>query len=209
MLPKYCKKKYWGWGDRMDQNRRKAYGILILTGLLLLGGSLFGFWQKNSTENYAVTGPANHKPPVQTNTGEVVVYVSGAVNKPGVFKITSGARTLDAINMAGGMAPGADSGKVNMAQPVKDGMQIHVPGALVAQTINTNAGNQSRNDARININTAEKAALDNLPGIGPSLAERIVKYRQANGAFGELTDLKKVPGIGDAKYNRLKDKITL
>ena len=127
------------------------------------------------------------------------------------------------MEYAGGFAPGADASKVNLAKMMKDGMHVDIPVEKAAADKRT--GTDSHSSARqsqhnstvslssgkqvININYADKTELDKLPGIGPSLAERIVEYRQENGSFQDLNDLKNVPGIGDAKFNQIKDKISL
>ena len=140
----------------------------------------------------------------QVAKANIVVYVSGLVNHPGVVTVTEGSRVIDAINAAGGVAPGADMTKVNLAETLKDGLQIDVPGGAQTPMATVNAAN-----GKININTADKTELDKLPGVGPAMAEKIIKYRQDKGLFKEVEELKKVPGIGDSKFNRLKDKVTL
>ena len=130
---------------------------------------------------------------------------------------------LDAVNAAGGLLPGAEVSGLNLAQRLRDGMQIHVPGRPVIKDEGSSPQYQpvagaARNSsppagapvpaAKVNINTATAAELDQLPGIGPAMAARIVEWRQANGPFQSGEDLKKVQGIGEAKYRKLKDKIT-
>ena len=118
--------------------------------------------------------------------------------------MNSDARAIDAVKACGGLLPSADADKVNMAQVLKDGAQIIVPEKTAAP-----AGTLLQAEGRISINTADEKALDSLPGIGPAMAKRIVEYRQQQGAFEQLEDLKKVRGLGPAKYEKLKDKITL
>ena len=111
----------------------------------------------------------------------------------------------DAVNVCGGLLPTADEKAVNMAQVLKDGAQLQVPvkGAAGA------GGSGKDSSGRVSINTADEKALDTLPGIGPAMARRIVEYRQSNGGFQSLEDLKKVKGIGAAKFEKLKDKVCL
>ena len=134
----------------------------------------------------------------------MMVYVSGAVNDPGVVQLNSGARVMDAVKACGGLLPSADADKVNMAQALKDGEQIVIP-----EKTATTGVSLPQAQGRISINTADEKALDSLPGIGPAMAKRIIEYRQQQGAFTQLEDLKKVRGLGPAKYEKLKDKITL
>ncbi|CQR72082.1 ComE operon protein 1 [Sporomusa ovata DSM 2662] len=192
--------------------------VLLACGIVVV--SFYGFWQKTTDEsgaNEVSTAPGKV---TATNTAatansaagsEVVVYVSGGVNKPGVYKLPQGSRIVDAVTAAGGFALGADPAKINLALHLKDEMQVNVPYIITAAgngTLNSGASAGNSND-KININTASAAELDKLPGIGPSLAERIAQFRTANGPFSDLADLKKVPGIGEAKYNQFKDKISL
>jgi competence protein ComEA len=140
--------------------------------------------------------------------------VSGAVNKPGVVKLPEKARVVDAVNLCGGVLASADAGKINMAQALKDGMQIVVPERLAENS----SGNEVQSKAAvpagsssnlININTADAKELDRLPGVGPAMAQRIIEYRTTSGAFQAIEDLKKVHGMGGAKFEKLKDKVSL
>ena len=122
------------------------------------------------------------------------------------------ANLRDAVNACGGLLPTADEKAVNLAQPLKDGVQLRIPEKGAA---GSNAGPAAANgasgaaDGRVNINTADEKALDTLPGIGPAMARRILDYRQTNGSFQSIEELKKVKGIGEAKFAKLKDKVSL
>ncbi|SMC93576.1 ComEA family DNA-binding protein [Sporomusa malonica] len=198
---------------------QKKLIIVIMLACGILAYSFHGFWQKSSDnqEMAAESLPPGNAAVVSTaNNGtsnEVVVYVSGGVNKPGVYKFAHGSRVVDAVTMAGGFAPGADAARINLAMQLKDEMQVNVPFSAVP--VSTTSGMPAVSNAgsnigdRININTGSKADLDKLPGIGPALADRIIEYRTANGPFKDPTDIRKVPGIGESKYNQFKDKITL
>ncbi|HWR42774.1 ComEA family DNA-binding protein [Sporomusa sp.] len=198
---------------------QKKLIIIIVLACGILAYSFHGFWQKSSDDQAraAVLPPPGNTTTANTTangTGsEVVVYVSGGVIKPGVYKLSHGSRVVDAVTMAGGFAPGADAAKINLALQLKDEMQINVPYAVVSVGATPGApavsSATSNSGDRININTASKAELDKLPGIGPALADRIIEYRTTNGPFKDITDIKKVPGIGDSKYNQFKDKISL
>jgi len=215
-------------GTKVTEEVKKRFAFILVLAILIAGGSFYFYGQKNSSEQTMANvstdldGAAKAKP----ERDEIVVYISGAVNKPGILRVPAGSRVVDVVNSAGGFAPGADADKVNLAKAVKDGMHVNVPMAAVPAMKNTGASshtstrsNQTNTNANVrnsansndivNINFASKDELDKLPGIGPSLAERIIEYRQENGNFGELIELKKVPGIGEAKFNQIKDKITL
>ena len=144
----------------------------------------------------------------------ITVYVSGEVNKPGLIQIDSNARVSDAITACGNFTPLADKNAINLAQKLSDGIHIQVPtiknSANTASATNnsSNSPNDKSNDL-ININTATKEELDTLPGIGPATAEKILNYRQEHGNFQSIEDLKNVKGIGEAKFNKLQDKISI
>ncbi len=137
----------------------------------------------------------------------VFVHVLGAVAHPGLYELTEGARVVDAIAAAGGLAEGADEGQVNLARRVDDGEQIAVP--LVGQVPPPGAApSGAGHPGRIDINTADAAALDTLPGIGPALAKRIVDWRAKNGRFATVDDLLDVPGIGQKVLGDVRDLVT-
>jgi len=138
-------------------------------------------------------------PPTQV---PITVYVTGAVAKPGLYHLRQDSRMNDAIEAAGGFLADADKSNINLAAPVKDGDEIHVPELLPGLSIGGTG-------LLVNINTATEAELENLPGIGPTLAQRIIDYRTQYGFFKTIDALKNVPGIGDATYAEVKNLITV
>lgn len=198
----------------MDERRRKYLLILVVAAVILLG-SCYSYWQQSTLPHQASIAPENPAAMARTPDTDPVVYVSGFVVKPGVMRIAADSRVIDAVNAAGGLAIGADASRVNLAQKVKDGMHIHVPGSYGPG--GTSAPAATSGDSmkaavagdKININTADKNQLDSLPGIGPALADRIIQYRQENGMFSAIEDIQNVSGVGAAKFNQLKDRITI
>lgn len=157
--------------------------------------------------------------------GELAVHVVGAVSKPGVYRLAAGARVEEAVKMAGPL-PEADLNRLNLAAPLIDGQQVIVPKAgesLASNGISPgapgNAGSAagpspagagaSPASGKVNINTASAQELDKLPGIGPTLAQRIVDYRSQHGPFRSPEDIKNVSGIGDSRYDQIKDLISV
>lgn len=136
----------------------------------------------------------------------VYVHVSGAVVVPGLYVLADRARVVDAIAAAGGFAAGADEQAVNLARPLTDGEQLHVP--LAGEAV-PGAAAPPTGDGRVNLNTADVAALDTLPRIGPAIAQRIIDWRDANGRFTSVDDLLAVPGIGDKMLESLRDLVTV
>lgn len=192
------------------EQRRKLLCIVILA-ILIVAGSFYSFWQKNSVSEVVSSNEALAKgtPISEGKTNEIIVYISGAVNKPGVYKASQNARVFEIVAMAGGLTSDADETKINMAQNAKDGMHIHVADKLVSG--NTIPGNASSSNVgnKVNINTADKSQLDTLPGVGPAMAERIIEYRQTSGGFKDIDELKKVPGIGSSKFEKMKEKVSI
>lgn len=144
----------------------------------------------------------------------VFVHVGGAVASPGLYELAATARVQQAIEAAGGFAESAAPDALNLARVLVDGEQIIVPEALSEQGgsavdgVQSSAGNSGAQAAgKININTASADELQQLNGVGPSLAQRIVDDRKANGSFTAIEDLKRVSGIGDKKYAALADSI--
>ncbi|MFZ5641305.1 MAG: helix-hairpin-helix domain-containing protein [Bacillota bacterium] len=178
------------------------------------------------------SGPAAAGDSKETAEGEaekIIVHVTGAVKKPGVYSLPAGSRVIDALNLA---VPAADADleQLNLAVETDDGEQIAVPrkGEAVAGYSSGNStgstgkrpttGGAAKSSGsaavkigsgKININKAGVEELDTLPGIGPALAERIVEYRENQGKFKDVSELKNVSGIGDKKFEGLADFVTV
>lgn len=149
------------------------------------------------------------------NGSEVVVYVSGQVEHPGLFHLSDPARVADALEAAGGAKEGADISALNLARLLVDGEQIHVPlpGEAVPPSAtgpdSTGSGPNSPAGGLVNLNTADLSTLEGLSGIGPALAQRIIDYRKSNGRFSSVDQLDEVPGIGPSLLQRLRDQVTV
>lgn len=138
----------------------------------------------------------------------VYVHVFGAVTRPGLYRLDDGARVVDVIAAAGGLAPGADESAVNLARRVSDGEQLRVPVVGEEPAADETAPGVA-SDGRVNLNTADAEALDTLPRVGPAIAERIIQWREDNGPFTSVDDLLSVPGIGDKMLASLRDLVTV
>lgn len=140
----------------------------------------------------------------------IVVHIIGEINKPGIVELEEGARVIDAIKKAGGTTEKADLAQINLAYILKDGQKIYIPNTEDNnKKIEYNTANIENNikEEKININTADEDELQRLPGVGASTAEKIIKYREENGSFRKIEDIQNVKGIGEAKYNDLKEQI--
>lgn len=165
--------------------------------------------------------PATAVPEPTATPGPITVFVNGAVNLPGLYALPNGSRVNDAIAAAAGFATDAAADVVNLAQELQDGSQIYVPSQSEAAALpavvsvpvlNLSSGTGGQPETpqgKININTATLELLDTLPGIGPSTAQKIVDYRDEVGMFTKIEDLMNVSGIGEAKFDKIKDQITV
>ena len=152
---------------------------------------------------------------------KIKVYVVGEVNSPGVVSLKEKARIVDAIDAAGGKTENADLTKINLAYILEDGVQIYVPkigekanekesyityeageGVITDELVST-----EKKASKVNINTANSEKLQTVPGVGQATAEKIIKYRNEKGKFQKAEDIKNVEGIGDSKYEKMKDYI--
>lgn len=152
---------------------------------------------------------------------KIAIHIIGEIKKEGIIYLKKGSRVADAIKAAGGETKEADLSKINLAYILQDGEKIYVPNENdnIAEYITKENGNniileenktsnniKGEND-KVNINTATLNELDSLPGIGPSTAQKIIDYREKNGNFEKIEDLQNVKGIGNAKYEEIKNKI--
>ena len=137
----------------------------------------------------------------------IFVHVCGEVLNPGVYELPEGSRIVDAVNAAGGLSEDASEESVNLAEVVTDGMQVVIPNRAEAEA----AAKQMAESAAglVNLNTATKAQLMELPGIGESKAEDIIHYRETVGGFRTIEEIMQVPGIKDAGFRKIKDRIAV
>lgn len=147
----------------------------------------------------------------ETAKPAICVYVSGHVVNPGICYVEEGARVADAVALTGGFDEEADADAVNLARVLVDGEQVVIPSVTQAQTAGAASGSggsgASAASGKVNINTADAATLQTLDGIGEATARKIVQDREANGPFNTVEDLKRVSGIGDKKFEALRDSI--
>jgi len=145
----------------------------------------------------------------------LIVHVTGAVNKPGVYSLPPASRVGEAIDLAGGLADDADASLINLAQLVEDGEQVWIPYQIHQDVVEEQSDivgaepAQSRANDLININTATQIQLESLPGIGPAYAEAIIQYRLENGPFEKIEDIQDVKGIGPITFEKIRSLITI
>jgi len=143
---------------------------------------------------------------VSVSSARIYVDVAGEVRKPGIYQLDSGARVFDVVLLAGGFTSKANQASVNLARTLTDGEQL-----IVANKSQQGFGSASSNPASmlISLNQASEAELEQLPGVGPALAGRMIDWRSANGGFKTKEDLLNVAGIGDKLFAQIKDKVSL
>lgn len=213
----------------LDNLTKKQKIIVIAIAGIVVIGIMYFIYNKNQAKedinieneilvNNVITNENN------TNDDIVIIHITGSVKNPGIVKLKEGSRIEDAIESAGGLTENADITKVNLAYVVEDGTKIKIPSASEEDIgdediidsksgdniiIEENAVPSNNSTQTININKATEKEFETLPGIGPSLASKIIEYRNQNGKFESIEDIKNVNGIGDNKYEKIKDLITV
>jgi len=213
----------------LDNLTKKQKIIVIAIAGIVVIGIMYFIYNKNQVKedinieneilvNNVITNENN------TNDDIVIIHITGSVKNPGIVKLKEGSRIEDAIESAGGLTENADITKVNLAYVVEDGIKIKIPSSSEEDIgdediIDSKSGDNiiieentvpSNNSTQtININKATEKEFETLPGIGPSLASKIIEYRNQNGKFESIEDIKNVNGIGDNKYEKIKDLITV
>ena len=218
----------------MKQISKKQKIILIFLGIVAVIGITYYSYtneknmeisQENELEVENETNEINVDEENSEKIATIKVHVSGAVKNEGVYELEEDARIADAIEKAGGVSDIANMKNVNLASKLEDGMKIYIPKqgedvlendleeninnketTLGRSGTNSNVENEKE---KININKATKEELDTLPGIGESTAQKIIQYREEHGSFKNIEELKEVKGIGDAKYEEIKDLVDI
>lgn len=215
----------------LENLSQKQKIIVTVIAIAVLIGIISFIYNKNQTKDdtilendILITNTSTNNNLVENESAKdlVVVHITGSVTNPGIVKLSEGSRIEDAIQAAGGLTENADISKVNLAYVLDDGIKIKIPSITdddigdediineeSGENIIENDTTSSKNNKSININKATETELETLPGIGASLASRIVEYRKQNGNFSSIEDIKNVSGIGDSKYLNIKDFITV
>ncbi len=204
-----------GWGRSILQFTRHhllAVGVLLLTGCLWAG---YNVLQARSTPVVAPDSPGPSilaSPSPTPSPAKVLVHVLGAVARPGVVTLPEGSRVLDALNAAGGLIADADPGELNLAAVVADGSQVVIGsrddprGELRGESVNAGTGSAP---GTLSLNTATQAQLEELPGVGPVTAGRIIAWREQHGKFARVEELQEIEGIGPKTYADLVPHVGL
>lgn len=205
-------------GDRREISRflrehkevLKKAGIVVLVIVLGLVVSMI----KNGGQEEANAQAEEATVSTEETAAMIYVDVGGEVKDPSVVELPDGSRVTDAITAAGGLTEQADLTDINRAAFVSDGEKIYIPSQVseleddgLSAGEGGDGGTAKSSDGRININIADSTQLQELTGVGPATAEKIIDYRKQNGRFQSIEDIKNVSGIGDKTYEKLKDHI--
>jgi len=172
--------------------------------------------------NYAFKSSNNNLINIEDQEPKIYVDIAGEIKSPGVYEMENGDRVFQLIEKAGGATENADISSINLSKKLTDGEKIIIfakrnlidsettTSSSITQSDTSSSINSSTNKSNlININTASQKELEELPGIGPALAQKIIDYREKNGYFSTIEDIKKVSGIGDKRFEAIKDSITV
>jgi len=187
----------------ISRRRALAY-VLVLLAVVTLAGRIALTNENTSPAAVPVKMEAAKAP-----ARKILVHVVGRVAHPGLYSIPDGSRVNDAITRAGGPRPRAALELVNLAAPVADGQQVIVPSKKDAAQATASGPAGSLPGGRVHLSSATLEQLDELPGIGPVTAQKIIDYRTEHGAFGSVDELDAVSGIGPARLEELRDLVDL
>ena len=216
------------------QNINLKTKIIIAVGAIIIAITVGIYFYKTTKDNSEIeitednlttnTAVENSNETVEENN-TIVVHITGEVNYPGVVVLKEGARVVDAIEAGGGETDKADLGSLNLAYMLSDGEKIYVPNkeetsregqereyitsAKADSEQSENGAKSTGTNLKININTAKQEELTQITGVGESTAKKIIEYRTQNGKFKSIEDIKNIPGIGDSKFNAMKEEITV
>ena len=139
----------------------------------------------------------------------LIVHIAGEVKSPGVYELVNGSRVMDALDLAGGPTDEADLDRVNLAAHLSDAQQVVIPKARAEGEPDPGGYAYDTQSKLVNVNTADLRALMTLPGVGEVTAGNIIAYREKNGAFKQIADIKNVPRIGERTFEQLQDLIAV
>lgn len=215
--------------ERLIADKEKTIKVLIFAIIVIV--ALFVFLVRTGEDEELIGDSENGRFPSaestsitassETSSDIVICDVSGAVKNPMVVELKKGERIGDAIEAAGGLTAKADISNINRAAVVSDGDKILIPEAGTSPQSDSQTSTDPQNSlnngidttetasGKININSADSATLQQINGIGPVTADKIIEYRKTNGGFTKIEDLKNVNGIGDKTFEKMKDYVTI
>ncbi len=190
---------------------KKNKGLLKKIGILAVVAIIAGtvMFSNNNKKSKEVSTESESLVTEETVVDKVWVDIGGEVKSPKVVELDDGSRVQDAIDAAGGLTSEADITNLNRAALVNDGDKIYVPAVGdESGASGSTSGGVSTTGGKVNINTADSEELQTITGVGPATAEKIISYRESNGRFKVIEDIKNVSGIGDKTFDKMKESIT-
>lgn len=201
------------------ENKQKI-GIILLAIIAIIGIATYVLWKTNDNHEEEILTQEQNEIQVEPLQEEeeqetIMIHIMGEVQTPGVVTLPEGARMIDAIHAAGGLTEQADMSQINLVYVLEDGLKIKIPSKDNEMYITQENGENviledpqgKEGTTMININKAKIEELTELPGIGDAMAQRIIEYREENGDFQQIEDIQNVSGIGEAKFEKLKENI--
>mgnify|MGYP000410578584 FL=1 len=206
-------------------NKKILFIIIIISGIIY---GVFNYFTQNKnkenleniSQDIIINNQTENITEENNNQEKIVIHITGAICNEGIYELEENSRIADAVKMAGGLKEDADLKQINLAYVLEDGMKINIPSKN--ENINEDSNNtesyitkenlNSSNNTKIskvNINNATQTELETLPGIGPSTALKIINYRKEKGKFNKIEDIKNVNGIGENKFNKIKEFIKI
>ena len=214
-----------------EDKKKRVLIIGAICVIIVVGAILYYFMQDMGEEEFVDLESLEVNEEAKENiiqnevieeVNQIVVHISGEVINTGVISLNENSRIIDAINKAGGLTSKADISKVNLAYVLEDAQKIYIPsvddkeeemyileGSGDTEIVSSSGSIENKKEEKlmVNINTANAIELSKLPGIGNSTALKIINYRNENGKFNTIDDIKNVSGIGESKFNKIKDSI--
>ena len=213
----------------MEMLSTKQKTVIIIAGVIVVG--IFIYYMTTKANNYDYSAineiaesetkeeeKEKNEEKEEETPKEIIIHITGAVENEGIVRLKEGSRIIDAIEAAGGLTSEVNLKKVNLAYTVQDGQKIYIPktsdidaeigiDAKTGEAVIVYNGTEEGTTGKININTATLNELLSLSGVGESTAEKIIEYRKENGRFKTIEEIKNVSGIGNLKYESIKDYI--
>lgn len=199
----------------MDLSKREKIALAIL--IVIVGSiSIFKVLRPKTEEPLTVeteedVEDLDLETKIEEEQTSIVVHIAGQVKEPGILELDSSSRIVDAVELAGGLEAEADLRNINLARKLKDEEKIYIPKVGEVEPVDKGEISQEGKGAKtdlIDLNTSSKEELMSLPGVGEKTAEKILEHRKEN-LFKSIEDIKNVSGIGDKKYEAIKDMITV
>lgn len=206
-------------------NKKIIFIIIIISGIIY---GIFNYFTQNKnkenleniSQDIIINNQTENTTEENNNQEKIVIHITGAICNEGIYELEENSRIADAVKMAGGLKEDADLKQINLAYVLEDGMKINIPSKNESTSEasnntesyitkeNLNSSNNAKT-SKVNINSATQTELETLPGIGPSTALKIINYRKEKGKFNKIEDIKNVNGIGENKFNKIKEFIKI